>query len=227
MSKTPETGIHGLPSRTDASNPVVFVVDDDPSILDLIRVACNGRGWVVQTFTSGRAFLDVIRPADAGCLILDYLMPDTSGLELMEELHGRGVQLPVIFISGKAQVSTAVQAFKAGSLDFLEKPFSIADLHKTIDRALERDAALRRERADLVEVTARVECLTPREREVMQHVVDGLPNKEVATKLGVSPKTIEVHRANVMMKMRADSLADLVKMAVFYQKNGRQDEPAD
>ncbi len=196
---------------------VVFVVDDDSAILDLIRRVCTSFGWHAQTFTRAQAFLEIIRPDTPGCLILDYRLPDLNGLELLKELNKRSIELPVVFISGKAEVSTAVQAFKAGTMDFLEKPFAVEDLRQTIERALASDVSSRANRKEKKRIAERVASLTPREVEVMEHVVSGLANKAIAAELGVSPKTIEVHRANVMQKMVAHSLAELVQMAIAHR----------
>lgn len=199
-----------------ADRPVISVVDDEEAILELVRRVCAPMRWNVQTFMSAGAFLEVVDPDIPGCLILDYMLPDMSGLELLEELNKRAIELPVIFISGKAEVSTAVAAFKAGTMDFLEKPFEIDELYETVKRAVLRDKAAREERSRRRTVADRIESLTPRETQVMQMVVKGMPNKAIAVQLGVSPKTVEVHRANVMQKMQARSLAELVQMAIMH-----------
>jgi FixJ family two-component response regulator len=205
------------PEPLATSRPVISVVDDEEQILDLVRRVCAPMNWHVQTFTRAGAFLEVADPDTPGCLILDYMLPDMSGLQLLEQLHQREIWLPVIFISGRAQVSTAVAAFKAGTMDFLEKPFQVDELYETIKRAVLRDREGRRERARLKAVAGRIKILTPRESQVMDLVVRGMANKAIAAELGVSPKTVEVHRANVMQKMQAGSLAELVQMAILYR----------
>lgn len=206
-----------------SQRPTIFVVDDDSAILDLVRRVCAPIDAQIQTFTSAKAFLSVISADVPGCLILDYKLPDLNGLEILQQLQERGIDLPVIFISGKAEVSTAVQAFKLGSMDFLEKPFNIQELHDTARRAVARDATLRETRGRRRQIAERIGHLTPRETQVMDLVVAGKPNKTIASDLGVSPKTIEVHRANVMQKMQAGSLAELVQMVMFH----RGEEAAD
>ena len=197
--------------------PTIFVVDDDSAILDLVRRVCAPIDAQIQTFTSAKAFLSVVSADTPGCLILDYKLPDLNGLEILQQLQERGIELPVVFISGKAEVSTAVQAFKLGSMDFLEKPFNIQELHDTARRAVARDATLRETRSRRKQIATRIDHLTPRETQVMDLVVAGKPNKTIAAELGVSPKTIEVHRANVMQKMQAGSLAELVQMVMFHR----------
>lgn len=206
------------PTMDRTTRPTIYIVDDDPSILDLVRRVCSSIPARIETFTSARSFLEVIGPQSAGCLILDYELPDLNGLEILDELQQRGIVLPAIFISGRAVVSTAVKAFKAGTMDFLEKPFEIDELRRTAERAVQRDAELRAERALYETVAQRHASLTPREKQVLDLVVAGKPNKAIATDLGVSPKTVEVHRANVMQKMQAESLAELVQMAVAFRE---------
>lgn len=195
--------------------PTVFIVDDDPGILEMLMAACREIKLHALSFTSGRSFLAAVRPEDPGCLVLDYRMPDMTGLDILDGLERAGITLPVIFISGQAEVSTAIRAFKAGSLDFLEKPFQISKFSAAVTKAIETDRRTRSEHSNLSSVQALMDSLTPRETEVMNLVVDGSANKEIAATLGVSPKTVEVHRANVMRKMQAKSLAELVKMSVL------------
>lgn len=195
--------------------PTVFIVDDDPGILEMLMAACREIKLHALSFTSGRSFLAAVRPEDPGCLVLDYRMPDMTGLDILDGLERADITLPVIFISGQAEVSTAIRAFKAGSLDFLEKPFQISKFSAAVRKAIETDRLARSEHSNLSSVQALMDSLTPRETEVMNLVVDGSANKEIAATLGVSPKTVEVHRANVMRKMQAKSLAELVKMSVL------------
>ncbi len=197
-----------------SAEPTVFLVDDDPGILEMLMTSCREMGLMAVSFTSGRAFLASVKPEDPGCLVLDYRMPDMTGLDILEELEKAGITLPVIFISGEAELSTAISAFRLGSLDFLEKPFKLSQFSEVVKKAIEKDTVARSNQASLSTVQALVGSLTPREKEVMALVVDGCANKEIAAQLGVSPKTVEVHRANVMRKMKAKSLAELVKMSV-------------
>ena len=181
----------------------------------MLMAACREISLPAVSFTSGRSFLNAVHPEDPGCLVLDYRMPDMTGLDILDGLEKAGITLPVIFISGQAEVATAIHAFKGGSLDFLEKPFQISEFSTAVKKAIEADRSSRSEQGNLASVQALENSLTPREKEVMNLVVDGSANKEVASALGVSPKTVEVHRANVMRKMQARSLAELVKMAVL------------
>ena len=174
-----------------------------------------------HTYHEAEKFLDEYDPGQPGCLVLDIHLPKMSGLELLEEISKRDWSLPIIIMSGRAAVSQAIAAFKAGSIDFLEKPFGTKEIEVAINNALEIDRKMRAEaaRSQVVEaarseIDRRYDRLTPRERQVMALVVEGKPNRVIAEELGVSPKTVEVHRANVMQKMEAPSLPDLVKMAI-------------
>ena len=199
-------------TATDAAT--VFVVDDDPSMRDSLRWLIESVGLNVESFANADAFMEQFSGDVAGCLVLDVRMPGTSGMELLDSLKSRGVDLPIIIISGHGDVPMAVQALKRGALDFLEKPFRDQELLEQIAKAIEIDQS-RREKAESVSgIRERLEKLTPREREVMELVVAGYANKQVAAKLGLSEKTIEVHRSRVMSKMRAKTLPCLVKMAI-------------
>lgn len=192
----------------------VFIVDDDPSMRDSLRWLIESVGLNVEPFSNADAFLEEFSGDAPGCLVLDVRMPGTSGMELLDMLKSRGVKLPIIMISGHGDVPMAVQALKRGAIDFLEKPFRDQELLEQISRAIEVDEARRSRAASVSGIRGRLEKLTPREREVMELVVDGYANKQVAAKLGLSEKTIEVHRSRVMSKMRAKTLPCLVKMAV-------------
>ena len=199
-------------TATDAAT--VFVVDDDPSMRDSLRWLIESVGLNVESFANADAFMEQFTGDAAGCLVLDVRMPGTSGMELLDSLKSRGVDVPIIIISGHGDVPMAVQALKRGALDFLEKPFRDQELLEQIAKAIELDQS-RREKAESVSgIRERLEKLTPREREVMELVVAGYANKQVAAKLGLSEKTIEVHRSRVMSKMRAKTLPCLVKMAI-------------
>ena len=200
---------------TDSTSvPTVHVVDDEPSICRLFERICTPLGVNTVSHGQAEAFLDAYDPAQPGCLILDVHLPQMSGLELLEEISRREWTLPIVIISGKAEVSTAVQAFRLGSIDFLEKPFAREDVEAVVNKAIALDLRQRETAASKSAIAKRVDKLTPRERQVMDLVVEGKSNRIIAEELGVSPKTIEVHRANVMQKMEAGSLAALVKMAV-------------
>ena len=193
--------------------PVVYVVDDDPSVLKslerLLRSAC----FDVETFSSALEFLNFQHPDAPGCLILDVKMPELDGLELQGRLADRDITFPVIFITGHGTVPMSVQAMKAGAVDFLQKPFLDRDLMDVVSRAIASDQRGRREQRELGKLRERLQTLTPREYEVLRLVVTGMLNKQIAFDLGTSEKTIKVHRARVMEKLNAESLADLVRFA--------------
>ena len=193
----------------------VFVVDDDQAMRSSLQWLIESVGLRVETFGSAQAFLDSYYPGRAGCLLLDVRMPGMSGLELQAYLDRREIRIPVIIITGHGDVSMAVKAMKGGAVDFIEKPFDDEQLLNSIRNALEHDEQKRALRARRAEIAARLAELTPREHEVMAMVTDGKSNKEIAAALNVSAKTVEVHRARVMDKMRAESLAELVRMAMI------------
>jgi FixJ family two-component response regulator len=192
---------------------VVFVVDDDASMRDAISRLLNAVGLTVQTFSSAKEFLNRKLPDVAGCVVLDVRLPGLSGLDLQREMVERGIHIPVIFITGHGDIPMSVQAMKAGAVEFLTKPFRDQDLLDAVRSGIQLDREGRKERAELAELRDGLRQLTPREREVMSLVVAGLLNKQIALRLGTSEKTIKIHRSHVMQKMRADSLADLVRMS--------------
>jgi FixJ family two-component response regulator len=193
-------------------DPTVFVVDDDPAMRDSLCWLLQSVDLHVETYPSADAFLAAYDAARPGCLVLDVRMPGMSGLNLQDELRARDIRLPIIMLSGHAEVPTAVRALKAGAIDFMEKPFSDELLLDRIRQAIDLDREQRDAGARRAAVAERYALLTPREREVMELVTAGKANKVIAAELGLSPKTVEVHRAAVMDKMRADSVADLVRM---------------
>ncbi len=200
----------------------VFVVDDDPAVRDSLALLVRSIDLPVETYASGREFLDTYDPTRFGCVVLDVRMPGISGIELQERLIAQGSTLPIIFITGHGDVAMAVRAVKAGALDFIEKPFNDQDLLDKIHEALDSDFEARRHLEEQHLIEARIASLTARERQVMELVVDGAPNKRIARKLEISQRTVEIHRANVMRKMQADSLAQLVRAVVA--ANGSQEE---
>lgn len=191
---------------------VVFIVDDDRAVRDSLRLLLKSVGLNPLTLGSAHEFLSVYDPAQPGCLVLDVRMPQMSGLEVQEQLNLRGAIIPVIFITGHGDIPMAVEAMQAGAFDFLQKPFRDQDLIDRIQRALERDRANRAALGQRGRLRERLESLTPREREVLSLVVAGKPNKIMAADLNVSQRTVEIHRARVMEKMGASSLAQLVRM---------------
>ena len=206
------------------SEAIVFIVDDDAAVRRALERLVGSVGLDVETFASAREFLDRDPPEQPACLVLDVRMPGLSGLDLQKELAAAGLAVPIIFMTGHGTVPMSVQAMKAGAVDFLQKPVEEQVLLDAVHRAIEQDVRERRKKSEARTVRERVESLTPREREVLGLVVRGLLNKQVAAELGTAEKTVKVHRARVMQKMRADSLADLVRM-VERAGIGTDDDP--
>src|ERR1044071_1455346 len=193
--------------------PLIYVVDDDASMRRALRGLLRSAELTVQTFSSAQEFLAFSRPDVPSCLVLDVQLPGLSGLDLQEELAKADVQIPIIFLTGHGDIPMTVRAMKAGALEFLTKPFDDKDLLEAIHEAIKRDRIERRERANMRTLYDCYNSLTPREQEVMKWVVAGLLNKQIAAELGISEIMIKVHRGQVMHKMQAESLADLVRMA--------------
>jgi FixJ family two-component response regulator len=196
-----------------ATGPTVFVIDDDKAIRSAIKNLLESIGLRAEVFSTPREFLKAEPRDKPGCLVLDVRLPGASGLDFQRELAKAKVEIPVIFITGHGDIPMSVQAMKAGAVDFLTKPFRDQDLLDAIQKAIGRDQARRQQETEGVDVRNRFSSLTPREREVMSLVVAGLLNKQVASQLGTSETTAKIHRGQVMRKMQAHSLPDLVRMS--------------
>jgi FixJ family two-component response regulator len=193
--------------------PVVYVVDDDAAAREAIRSLLHSVGLRAETFGSAQEFLASQRPDAPSCLVLDVRLPGVSGLDFQRDLAARNVTIPIVFITGHGDIPMSVEAMKAGALEFLTKPFRGQVLLDAIHKAIERDRAARHEQSKAADLRRRQAALTPRERQVMQLVVSGLLNKQIAAELGASERTVKIHRGQVMRKMQAESLPDLVRMA--------------
>jgi len=192
---------------------LVHVVDDDAAMRDSLRMLLETSGLQVRPYNNAGAFLDAL-PHGAGCVLTDIRMPEIDGLELLRRLREQGIRLPVIVMTGEGDIAIAVQAMKAGAVDFLEKPFTDNALFEAVNRALEQSERILEVEATAADALARLATLTPREQEVLDLLVTGLPNKAIANQLGASPRTIEVHRARVLEKLKANSLPDLVRLVL-------------
>jgi two-component system, LuxR family, response regulator FixJ len=191
----------------------VHVVDDDPAMRDSLRLLLEASGFTVRTHDSAGAFLTEA-PASLGCVLTDVRMPEIDGLELQRRLHARRLPLPVIVMTGQGDIALAVNAMRGGAVDFLEKPFEADALIEAVGRALAQSERLRQADATRTRAAAQIASLTPREREVLDLLVTGLPNKAIASKLGASPRTIEVHRSRVLEKLQVRGLPDLVRLVL-------------
>ena len=196
------------------SDGYVYVVDDDEGVRDALSGLLEARGYLCRTFSSAQQFLEVAPTLRQGCLIADIRMPGMDGLELQQLLVGRALHFPLIVITGHADVPLAVRAMKAGALDFIQKPFSANTILESTKTAMSRFAEPEQANAMAAEARACLQTLTQREREVLQGLLTGMPNKTIAHELGISPRTVEIHRARVMEKMRARSLSELVRLGL-------------
>jgi len=199
------------------ADSTVFVVDDDPAMRQSLQFLMESVGASVETYDTAREFLDSYEPSKPGCLVLDVRMPGMSGLELQERLAAEGVAIPVIVITGFGDAQMAVRALKGGAVDFLEKPFTDQHLLERVNEALERDRKRRAKVAEQAEFEARMARLTTRERQVLDFVVEGKANKIIASELGLSPKTVEVHRSRMMDKMGVTTLAQLLRLVITHR----------
>ena len=195
------------------SDPIIAIVDDDPSAREGLSSLIQSAGWRAETFASAQEFLARPRAEVASCLLLDLQLPGLSGLDLQKRMAEVGLEIPIVFLTGHGNIPASVKAMKAGAIEFLTKPFDEQELLQAIQEAIERDRRARQRHAEMRELHGRYEALTAREQQVMQEVVSGLLNKQIAAELSITEFTVKIHRGRVMRKMRADSLADLVRMA--------------
>ncbi len=202
------------PRDTPATGLVVHVVDDDAAVRHSLALLLGSFGLDTETYESGRAVLAELDRLRPGCLVVDIRMPEMDGLELQAELKRRHCTLPVVVVTGHADVGLAVRAMKAGAVDFIEKPYSETDMLHAVQMALARTADVRQTAAATETAQIRVSALTPRERDVLRRLVEGRPNKVIAHELGISPRTVEIHRANLMEKLACRSLAEAVRIAI-------------
>jgi RNA polymerase sigma factor (sigma-70 family) len=203
------------------SYSTVFIVDDDQAVRDSLKFLVESNGREAQTYASAQAFIDNYDPDMPGCLLLDVRMPEMSGFELQKEMQKRQIAIPIIFISAHGTVPTAVRALKLGAADFIMKPFNNLALLEKIDQAIEADKIHRKECCRKQQIADRMASLTPREHDVMRLIVEGMPAKKIAEQLGISNKTVDVHRAHIMNKLEIKSVAELVKMVVSVENQDR------
>ncbi len=200
-----------MKAATNTENPIIYIVDDNDDVRETLKLLFESVDLCAESFGSAGEFLDAYPMGQSGCLIADLRMPEMSGLELQEELVKRSIDLPVIIITGYGDVEMAVKAMKAGAADFIEKPYKEQELLDRVHKAINQSAQKRQESSEEQMAREQLAQLTPRERQVLEFIVDGEPNKRIAHHLELSEKTIEFHRANIMKKLEAKSLADLVR----------------
>ena len=204
--------------------PVIYVIDDDEAVRQSLEFLLKTAGLNVRSFDSARTFLEVLPEIRSGCIVTDVRMPEITGIDLLRRVKELGLDLPVIVITGHGDISLAVEAMKIGAVDFLEKPFDDDTLLEAVRASLTRTAGTAERNAELTEIHDRLEALSNRERQVLQGLVAGKANKVIAFDLGISPRTVEIYRANLMTKMAANSLSDLVRMAMMagiLENNGK------
>jgi two-component system, LuxR family, response regulator FixJ len=196
------------------TDPIIYVIDDDEAVRQSLEFLLTTAGMKAKSFDSGQAFLDVLPDVEFGCIITDVRMPEITGIDLLKRVKQVNPDLPVIVITGHGDIALAVEAMKIGAIDFLEKPFDDDNLLDAVRRALDREADAVQRKAEVSEIQEKLAALSNRERQVLEGLVAGNPNKTIAFDLGISPRTVEIYRANLMTKMGANSLSDLVRMAM-------------
>ena len=211
--------------ESEESKPVIAIVDDDLSVRRSLQRLIRSAGWRAESFASADEFLTCPHSDAPSCLVLDLQLPGLNGLDLQKRLAQVGLEIPIVFLTGHGDIPASVQAMKAGAVEFLTKPVDERHLIKAIQESIERDRQTRRQHADMRELRNRYESLTVREQEVMQQVVSGLLNKQIAAELNITEFTVKFHRGHIMRKMRADSLADLVRMAEILGSSVRKWSP--
>ncbi len=194
--------------------PIIYVIDDDDAVRQSLEFLLRTAGHTVRSFESGKAFLEILPELHSGCIITDVRMPEISGIELLRRVKDHDADIPVIVITGHGEISLAVEAMKLGAVDFLEKPFDDDQLLAALKSTLSRDADMAERKAEVSEINDKLAALSNRERQVLDGLVAGKANKTIAFDLGISPRTVEIYRANLMTKMAANSLSDLVRMAM-------------
>jgi len=202
-----------LDTRHPTLDSTVFVIDDDASIRKSLSRLLRSAGYTTETFASAEEFLGRDHFNGIGCLLLDVQMPGLSGIDLQKELNKADYHMPIIFITGHGNIPMSVQAMKKGAVDFLTKPFDDKELLQTIEKAIEKDTHARAEYDESLDIRRRIELLTPRENEILPYIITGMLNKQIASKLGISEKTVKVHRGRIMEKLHVDSVAQLVRLA--------------
>ncbi len=196
------------------TDPIIYVIDDDEAVRQSLEFLLTTAGMKAKSFESGKAFLDVLPDVEFGCIITDVRMPEITGIDLLKRVKQVNPDLPVIVITGHGDIALAVEAMKIGAIDFLEKPFDDDNLLDAVRSALDREADAVQRKAEVSEIQEKLAALSNRERQVLEGLVAGNPNKTIAFDLGISPRTVEIYRANLMTKMGANSLSDLVRMAM-------------
>jgi len=209
-----------MASENAAAQPVVHIIDDDEGLRESLAFLLRAAQLEVRSFDSAKTFLDALPDAPVGCIITDIRMPDMSGIELLRRLKELKLGIPVIVITGHGDVPLAVEAMKIGAADFFEKPFNDDQLVASVRAALQQQQAQTKHGAERVEIEHRISTLSPREKNVLAGLIEGRANKQIAFDLGISPRTVEIYRANLMNKMQADSLSDLVRMALVVRMLG-------